>query len=137
MVILSVGRRFVKNQNIFIYTFYNGKFRGKVQSGPLNCNAEKVLYLLKCKVCGEALYVGKAKTKFRSSFNNYKNKHGAFIKGNQKIPQQFFHNHFFLSIYLGIDDWDFTLFEQCGINKQPQEREPFWQSHHQMLPIRS
>ena len=36
----------------------------KIQSGPLNCNSEKVLYLLKCKVCGEAPYVGKAKTKF-------------------------------------------------------------------------
>ena len=36
----------------------------KILSGPLNCNSEKVLYLLKCKVCGEAPYVGKAKTKF-------------------------------------------------------------------------
>ena len=44
----------------------------KIQSGPLNCNSEKVLYLLKCKVCGEAAYVGKAKTKFRYRFNNYK-----------------------------------------------------------------
>ena len=32
----------------------------KIQSGPLNYNSEKVLYLLKCKVCGEAPYVGKA-----------------------------------------------------------------------------
>ena len=31
----------------------------------LNCNSEKVLYLLKCKVCGEAPYVGKAKIKFQ------------------------------------------------------------------------
>ena len=36
----------------------------KIQSGPLNCNSEKVLYVLKCKVCGEAPYVAKAKTKF-------------------------------------------------------------------------
>ena len=36
----------------------------KIQSCPLNCNLEKVLYLLKCKVCGEAPYVGKAKTRF-------------------------------------------------------------------------
>ena len=43
----------------------------KIQSGPLNCNSEKVLYLLKCKLCGEAPYVGKAKTKFRYRFNNY------------------------------------------------------------------
>ena len=46
----------------------------KIQSGPLNCNSEKVLYLLKCKVCGEAPYVGKAKTRFRYRFNNYKSK---------------------------------------------------------------
>ena len=36
----------------------------KIQSDTLNCNSEKVLYLLKCKVCGEASYIGKAKTKF-------------------------------------------------------------------------
>ena len=35
----------------------------KIQSGPLNCNSEKVLYLLKCKVCSEAPYVGKVQTK--------------------------------------------------------------------------
>ena len=29
----------------------------KIQSGPLNCNSEKVLYHFKCKVCGEAPYV--------------------------------------------------------------------------------
>ena len=34
---------------------------GETESGPLNCDSEKVLYLLKCKVCGEALYVGRAK----------------------------------------------------------------------------
>ena len=31
----------------------------KIESGPLNCNLEKVLYLLKCEVCGEAHYVAK------------------------------------------------------------------------------
>ena len=54
----------------------------KIQSDPLNCNSEKVLQLLKCKVCGEAPYVGKAKTKFQYRFNNYKRKHRAFRKGN-------------------------------------------------------
>ena len=37
----------------------------KIQKGPLNCESEKVLYLLKCKVCGEVPYVGKTKIKFR------------------------------------------------------------------------
>ena len=36
----------------------------KIQSGTLNCNSEKVLYLLKCKVCGVAPYVGNIKNKF-------------------------------------------------------------------------
>ena len=48
----------------------------KIQSGPLNCNAEKVLYLLKCKVCGEAPYVGQTKNFDRGSIT---------IKANIKL----------------------------------------------------
>ena len=110
----------------------------KIQSGPLNCNLEKILYLLKSKVCGEASYVGKAKTKFRYRFNNYKRKHRAFRKGNRKIPQKRFHDHYCLDGHLGIDDWDFTLFEQCETHKQLKERETFWQHRlKNLLPIRS
>ena len=65
----------------------------KIQSGPLNCNSEKVLYLLKYKVRDEAPYVGKAKTKFRYRFNNYKSKHRVFRKGNRKISQERFHDY--------------------------------------------
>ena len=36
----------------------------RIQSDSLNCNSEKVLYLLKCKVFGEAPCIGKAETKF-------------------------------------------------------------------------
>ena len=85
----------------------------KIWSCALTCNSEKVLYLLKCKVCGKAPYVGKAKTKFRYRFNNYKSKHRAFTRGNKKIPQKRFHDHYCLDDHLGIDDWDFSLFEQC------------------------
>ena len=46
----------------------------KIQRAPLNCNSEKVLYLFKCKVCGEAPYVGKAKIKFRYRFNELSGK---------------------------------------------------------------
>ena len=42
----------------------------KIQNGILNCNSRKVVYLLKCRICGAASYVGKAKTKFRAGFNN-------------------------------------------------------------------
>ena len=63
----------------------------KIQKGPLNCDSEKVLYLLKCKVCSGVPYVREAKTKFRYRFNNYKSKHRAFRKGNKKVPQKHFH----------------------------------------------
>ena len=62
---------------------------------------------------GKGLYVGKAETKFRYRFNNYKSKHKAFRKRNRKIPQKLFNNHYCLDGLLRIDDWDFTLFEQC------------------------
>ena len=36
----------------------------ETQSGPLTCDSEKVLCLLKYKACDEVAYVGKAKTSF-------------------------------------------------------------------------
>ena len=100
----------------------------KIQSGPLTCDSEKVLYLLKCKVCGEVPYVGKAKTKFRCRFNNYKSKHRAFRKGNQKVPQKLFHTHYYLDGHSRIEDWDFVIFDQCETHTQLKERETFWQN---------
>ena len=61
----------------------------KIQSGPLNCNSEKVLYLLKCKVYGEAPYVEKAKTKFRYIFNNYKSKQRFQERKSKNTPENF------------------------------------------------
>ena len=46
----------------------------KIQIGPLNCNSEKVLYPLRCKIYDDTTYVGKAKIEFRLRFNNYKSK---------------------------------------------------------------
>ena len=46
----------------------------------LTCDSEKVLYLLKYKVCGEILFVAKEKTKFRYGFTNYKSENRAFGK---------------------------------------------------------
>ena len=62
----------------------------KIQSGSLNCNSEKVLYLLRCKICDNIPYVGKTKTKFCLRFNIYKNKHQSFRKGKQNVPTQAF-----------------------------------------------
>ena len=61
----------------------------KVQSGPLTCDSEKVLCLLKCKIGDEVSYVGKAKTKFHYRFNNYRSKHRAFRKGNRKFLRNY------------------------------------------------
>ena len=48
----------------------------------------------------------------------------AFRKGNRKILQKVFHDHYCLDGRLGIDDWDFTPFEQCETHKQLKERAP-------------
>ena len=77
------------------------------------CDSEKAFYLLKCKVCGEVLYIGKAKTKFRYGFNNCKSKRRAFRKGNRKVPQKLFHTHYCLDGLSNIEDWNFIIFEQC------------------------
>ena len=76
----------------------------KIQSGPFTCDSEKVLYLLKCKICHEVLYFGKAKTKFRYRFNNYKSIHRAFKKGNQKVAQKLFHLRYCLDGRSSIED---------------------------------
>ena len=62
----------------------------KIQTGPLNCDSEKVLYLQRCKIWDHTPYVGKAKTKFRLRFNNYKSKHRSFRKGKQKYHRSVF-----------------------------------------------
>ena len=48
-------------------------------------------------------------------------------KETEKYPQKRFHDHYCLDGQLGIDDWDFILFEQCETHKQLKERETFWQ----------
>ena len=51
----------------------------------------------------------------------------------RKIPQKLFHDHYCLDGHLEIDDWEFTLFEQCEAQKQLKERETFWQ--HRLKPF--
>ena len=62
----------------------------KIQSGPLNCNLKKVLYILKFEVCGKAPYIGKVKTKFQYRFNNYKSEHIVSEEETEKYPRIFF-----------------------------------------------
>ena len=42
----------------------------KFQNEPLDCYSENVLYFLRCKICDDTPYVGKAKTKFCRRFDN-------------------------------------------------------------------
>ena len=48
---------FICNTDAFTTKASSEKF--KIQGRILNCNSQKVLYLLKCRICGEALYVVK------------------------------------------------------------------------------
>ena len=107
--------------NTFTTKAYGGVF--KIQSG----NSEKAIYLLRPKICDDTPYVGKAKTKFRLRFDNYKSKHRSFRKGNQNVPQKRFHSHYIQDCHRGIDDWEVTLYEKCETYKQLKERETFWQ----------
>ena len=66
----------------------------KIQNGPLNCNLEKRLYLLRSKIY-DTLYAGKTEAKFRLRFNNYKSKHRPFQKGKKNVPQKSFHSTIF------------------------------------------
>ena len=99
----------------------------KIQSGTLNYNSEKVLYLLRYKIFGDTPYVGKAKIKFRLRFNNYKSNHRSFRKGKQNLPQKRFHWHYIQDCHRVIDDWEVTLFQTCETHKELKERETFWQ----------
>ena len=47
----------------------------KIQNGSLNCNSEKALYLLRCKVYDDTPYIRKAKTNLCLRFNNCKSEH--------------------------------------------------------------
>ena len=62
----------------------------KIQYGSLKWNSEKVLYLLRRKICDDTPYVGKAKTKFCLRFNNYKSKYHSFRKKKTECTTEAF-----------------------------------------------
>ena len=51
---------FLCDTNTFFAKACDEKFR--IQEGTLNCKSHNFVYLLKCRICGEAPYVGNAKT---------------------------------------------------------------------------
>ena len=72
----------------------------------LVCNSTRTTTTFTTETCRETfkiqsdplVLVFKTKTKFRYRFNNYKSKHRAFSKGNRKIPQKRFHDHYCLDV---------------------------------------
>ena len=76
----------------------------RIQSRTLNCNSEKVDHLLKYRICGEAPYFGKAKTKLKARFNNYKSAHRSFGK-KRKVLQQCF-QQWWLAVYINWTMWN-------------------------------
>ena len=70
----------------------------KIQSGPLTCDSEKVLYLLKCKIFGEVPYVGKAKTKIIIGLIITK----VNIERLERVIGKFLRNYFTLTIVLMV-----------------------------------
>ena len=55
-----------------------------------------------------------------------KSAHRSYRK-KRKVSQQRFHEHYGQHSHNGIDDWQFTLIEQCETHEQLKERETFWQ----------
>ena len=53
--------------------------------------------------------------------------HTAPIEKTRKVSQQRFHEHYGHYSHNGIDDWQFTLIEQCETHEQLKERQTFWQ----------
>ena len=98
----------------------------KIQSRMVNCNSQKVVYFLKFGIFGEAHYVGKAETKFRARFNNYKSAHRSYRK-KRKVSQLRFHEHYEQHSHKGIDDWQFTVINIWETHEQLKKRKTFWQ----------
>ena len=73
----------------------------KIQSEILSCNSQKVVYLLKCRICGKAPYIGKAKRKFRARFNNYKSAH-RFYRTNVKYHSSVFMDIMANTVIMGL-----------------------------------
>lgn len=127
-----------------------------IQKGPLNCNSDKVIYLVTCKVC-RTQNVGSTKGVYRKRFNNYKSVHSkvrekllgetpkqtkrgrprknsedkiptkASKKLEKKYAQEKFHNHFCQEGHKGIEDWEIRLIDSAFSEKSLRSKELFWQ----------
>ena len=93
----------------------------KIQSGPLNCNLDKVIYFLRYKICDGPPYVGK--NNFGLIIIKVK---PIFSKIKQNVPQKCFHSYYVQDFHKDIGDWEVTLFENCETQKQLKGSETYW-----------
>ena len=84
----------------------------KIQSGPLNCNSEKVLYLLRCKICHDTPYLQLIIVKVNTDL---------FEKENRTYHRSVF-IHYIQDCHWCIDDWEVSLFWEVW-NPQTTERK--------------
>ena len=73
----------------------------KIQGGILNCNSYKDTYFLRCRICGEGPYLGKAKTKFRQDLIIIK-VHISPIEENVKYCSSVFMNIIGITVIMGL-----------------------------------
>ena len=85
--------------------------RSGVSASPIKSQTSQFPFPHDSDICGEAPYIGKAKTKFRARFNNYKGAHRSYRK-KRNVSQQRFHEHYGQHSHNGIGDWQFRLTEQ-------------------------
>ena len=74
-----------------------------------------IVKYVKCRICEEDPYIGKAKIE-------YLDQNLIIIKVHTD-----FHKYYEQRIHNEIDEWQFTLIEQCEAHKQLKGRETCWQ----------
>ena len=103
------------------FTNKEGSDLYKMREGlHLDCNLEKVIYLITCKKCKKQ-YLGGCITRFRTGFNNYRNCHRKFCRGHS-FSQVSFHAYFMSDGHCGINDWEIILIDK-GRNKQETRKK--------------
>ena len=90
-------------------------------SGPINCNSQKVVFLLKTKYAGKYLKLVRQTQNSRARLKHYKSAHRSFRK-KRKVSQQHFDEYYGQYGHNGISDWQFTLIKKFKTHEQLKKR---------------
>ena len=94
-----------------------------------NCNSEKVIYLIECRVCIKQ-YNGSSVKKFHARVNNNESTHSTFRKeqklSNQARNQKCFHKHYLQSDHIGTFDVEITIIDHAETKKSLRQKELYW-----------